>query len=68
MAADSGTQLVSHRLPGLLVRFQLSSVLNTWDFLRITSALNEAVWWGFKDAGITIAFPQLDVHFDTPAQ
>jgi small-conductance mechanosensitive channel len=26
--------------------------------------LNEAVWWALKEAGITIAFPQLDVHFD----
>jgi potassium efflux system protein len=28
------------------------------------SDLNEAIWWGLKDAGIVIAFPQLDVHFD----
>ena len=26
------------------------------------SSLNEAIWWGLKDAGIVIAFPQLDVH------
>ena len=28
--------------------------------------LNEAIWWALKDAGITIAFPQVDVHFDPP--
>jgi small-conductance mechanosensitive channel len=28
------------------------------------SELNKAIWWGLKDAGITIAYPQLDVHFD----
>lgn len=28
------------------------------------SDLNEAIWWSLKDAGIVIAFPQLDVHFD----
>jgi small-conductance mechanosensitive channel len=28
------------------------------------SDLNEAIWWGLKDAGIVIAFPQLDVHFN----
>lgn len=28
------------------------------------SDLNEAIWWGLKDAGIVIAFPQLDVHLD----
>ena len=31
---------------------------------RRRSDLHEAVWWGLKDAGIEIAFPQLDVHFD----
>ena len=28
------------------------------------SDLNEAIWWGLKEADIVIAFPQLDVHFD----
>jgi small-conductance mechanosensitive channel len=28
------------------------------------SDLNEAIWWALKDAGIVIAFPQLDVHLD----
>jgi small-conductance mechanosensitive channel len=28
------------------------------------SDLHEAVWWALKDNNITIAFPQLDVHFD----
>lgn len=28
------------------------------------SDLHEAIWEGLKDADITIAFPQLDVHFD----
>lgn len=30
------------------------------------SQLNEAIWWALEEAGITIAFPQLDVHFDAP--
>ena len=33
---------------------------------RCRSQLNEAIWWALKDAGITIAFPQVDVHFDPP--
>lgn len=37
---------------------------NPWNLRQQRSALNEAIWWGLKDAGITIAFPQLDVHFD----
>ena len=31
------------------------------------SHLNEAVWFGLKDAGITIAYPQLDLHLDKQA-
>jgi len=26
--------------------------------------LNEAEWWPLKDNGITIAYPQLDLHLD----
>jgi potassium efflux system protein len=28
------------------------------------SDLHESVWWALKDAGITIAFPQLDLHLN----
>jgi small-conductance mechanosensitive channel len=28
------------------------------------SKLNKAVWFGLKEAGITIAYPQLDLHLD----
>ena len=31
---------------------------------RLRGELNRAVWWALKDAGVTIAFPQLDVHLD----
>jgi small-conductance mechanosensitive channel len=34
-----------------------------WRSPRLRSDLNESVWWALKDAGITIAFPQLDLHF-----
>ncbi len=33
-----------------------------WVSGRRRSELNEAIWWALKDAGIVIAFPQLDVH------
>ncbi|UCF68628.1 MAG: mechanosensitive ion channel [Acidobacteriota bacterium] len=39
---------------------------NPWRVRRAKSELNEAIWWALKQAGITIAFPQLDVHFDPP--
>jgi len=37
---------------------------NPWNLRQQRSALNEAIWWALKEAGITIAFPQLDVHVD----
>jgi small-conductance mechanosensitive channel len=37
-----------------------------WRVRRARSELNQAIWWALKEAGITIAFPQLDVHFDPP--
>ena len=37
-----------------------------WRMTGRRSDLNEAIWWALKEAGIVIAFPQVDVHFDTP--
>jgi small-conductance mechanosensitive channel len=56
----------------LLVEFGDSSVVweasvwaeDPWTARVTRSDLNKAIWWALKDAGITIAFPQLDVHFD----
>jgi potassium efflux system protein len=39
---------------------------NAWNTRQARSRLHEAIWWSLKDAGVTIAFPQLDVHFDPP--
>ncbi|MDH4282827.1 MAG: mechanosensitive ion channel [Myxococcales bacterium] len=36
-----------------------------WARIKL-SELNEAIWWAFKERGIVIAFPQVDVHFDPP--
>ena len=38
-----------------------------WVLRRARSDLNEAIWWAFKEKGVTIAFPQLDVHLDPEA-
>jgi small-conductance mechanosensitive channel len=35
-----------------------------WRARRLKGALLEGIWFAFKEHGITIAFPQLDVHFD----
>lgn len=37
-----------------------------WEIRRAMSEIHEAIWWALKDAGIVIAFPQLDVHLDAP--
>ncbi len=49
------------------VNFELSVWIDDpWKMQRYNSRLHEAVWFAFRQAGITIAFPQLDVHFDPP--
>lgn len=37
-----------------------------WAMQHTRSILNETIWWALKQAGVTIAFPQVDVHFDGP--
>lgn len=37
-----------------------------WGARQHQSLLNQAVWHALKEAGITIAFPQLDLHLDPP--
>lgn len=59
----------------LLVEFGDSAVVfevsvwidDPWVLRRVRSDLNEAIWWAFKEKGIVIAFPQLDVHLDREA-
>jgi small-conductance mechanosensitive channel len=46
----------------------LIPMTDPWQSRRRLSDANEAIWWGLKKAGITIAFPQLDVHFDPPVE
>jgi potassium efflux system protein len=58
----------------LLVEFGSSSVDwevsvwidDPWKSRWGRSELRLAIWWALKEAGITIAFPQLDLHLDEP--
>ena len=58
----------------LLVEFGNSSVdfevsvwiEDPWKSRWGRSHLREAIWWALKEADITIAFPQLDLHLDEP--
>lgn len=47
------------------VLFELSVWMSDpWQSRPALSKVNEAIWWAFKENGITIAFPQLDLHLD----
>jgi len=47
------------------VNFQVAVwTTDPWGARGATSNLHEAIWHALADAGITIAFPQVDVHFD----
>ncbi len=54
---------------GSSINFDLSIwIENSWIAPVAKSRLNHAIWRAFKDRGITIAFPQMDVHFDRPPE
>lgn len=65
-----GERLPDYEPSVLLLEFGDSAVLfevsvwisDPWRARIMRSELNEAVWWALKDAGITIPFPQRDVH------
>jgi small-conductance mechanosensitive channel len=42
------------------------NVNDPWRQRVYMSDLRQAVWFAFKEAGITIAFHQVDIHFDPP--
>jgi len=50
------------------VNFEVSVwIEDPWNARTRISDLNEAVWWALKKEGISIAFPQLDLHLDADA-
>ncbi len=78
---ESTARALEWRLQGrdplvILVDFADSAVVwevsvwidNPWQMRRTQGALRESIWWAFQEAGIVIAFPQLDVHFDPPVE
>ena len=49
------------------VDFEISIwITDPWRSRRGRSDLRQAIWWALKEAGIVIAFPQLDLHLDKP--
>ncbi len=50
------------------INFDLSIwIADSWSAPPAKSRLNHAIWRAFRDNGITIAFPQMDVHLDRPS-
>jgi small-conductance mechanosensitive channel len=41
-------------------------VEDPWRLAAFNSQLHETIWFALKDAGVVIAFPQLDLHLDPP--
>ena len=73
-AAESVPWRAPEREPAILMReFGSSSVEfmvsvwtnDPWALRQQRAVLNEAIWWALKEDGLTIAFPQVDVHFDS---
>lgn len=71
--AHAATVRVAEREPLVILRdFADSAVVwevsiwvdQPWRARRLKGALLEQIWFAFKENGITIAFPQVDVHFD----
>ena len=49
------------------MNFQVSAAIDEpWERNLRRSELLFAIWNGLKDAGIVIAYPQLDLHLDMP--
>jgi len=76
-AADSVPWRAVERDPMVLMRefgtssvnFMVSAWTNDpWNIRQQRSELNQAIWDALKRDGITIAFPQLDIHFDRPVE
>ena len=71
-ARDLPFRSVEHEPRVLMVEFADSSVVwdvsiwmrNPWFEQTALSQLNEAIWFALNEAGVTIAYPQLDLHLD----
>jgi small-conductance mechanosensitive channel len=63
--ADRDPAILLLRFGDSSVDFEASVWINDpWNARAALSKLNDAIWLSLKQAGVTIAFPQLDVHFD----
>lgn len=67
ISKEQGSVILLAEFGSSSVDFEVSIWIDDpWRSRRAKSDLREAIWWAFKQAGITIAFPQLDLHLDEP--
>lgn len=66
---EHGPRILLSSFGSSSVDFEVSVwIANPWELARRRSDLHHAVWWALKEAGVTIAFPQVDVHLDEPTR
>jgi small-conductance mechanosensitive channel len=66
---DPAPLIVMNEFGDNAVQFKVAIWMpDPWQWLPAINELHEAIWWAFKKQDIVIAFPQLDVHFDSPIE
>jgi potassium efflux system protein len=64
---DAAPQVIMTGFGSNAVEWEVAIWMNNpWELRPALSALHEEIWWALKQAGVVIAFPQVDVHFDQP--
>jgi small-conductance mechanosensitive channel len=67
--ADRDVAVVLEGFGSSSVDFELSVwTQDPWRRRATRSELLHRIWWTFQERGITIAYPQLDVHLDAPVE
>lgn len=62
---EMGVRILLTEFGSSSVNFEVSVwIADPWHSRRLLSELNEALWWSLKEAGVTIAYPQMDLHLD----
>lgn len=65
-AVDHPPRVLISEFGASSVEFEVSVWMREpWRHQQLRAELREAIWWAFKRASVVMAFPQLDVHFDT---
>ena len=65
--ADREPRVIMTAFGSSSVDFEVSVWIDDpWTVRQAKSDLHTSVWWALREANVTIAFPQVDVHLDPP--